>query len=114
MAHRAVVRGGQVGGTIMHSDRGTQGGFNWSSQHLDFLEVCDAVMGSGSWRFVQQNLRRTCPQEIRLFILLRVCDCVMVVGTLRPGLPSSRPQRAEEVGEEDSEECVEKVEVDVA
>lgn len=26
-------------GCIMHSDRGTQGGFNWSSQHLD-REVC--------------------------------------------------------------------------
>jgi len=28
--------------TIFHSDRGTQGGFNWSSQHLD-LEVCDGA-----------------------------------------------------------------------
>ena len=35
LAQAVAVRGGQVGGTIMHSDRGTQGGFKWSSQHLD-------------------------------------------------------------------------------
>lgn len=28
-------RDGHVAGCIMHSDRGSQGGFNWSSQHLD-------------------------------------------------------------------------------
>jgi transposase InsO family protein len=33
LAQAVAVRGGQVGGTIMHSDRGTQGGFNLSSQH---------------------------------------------------------------------------------
>jgi len=26
---------------IFHSDRGTQGGFNWSSQHFMIVEVCD-------------------------------------------------------------------------
>jgi transposase InsO family protein len=35
LAQAVAVRGGQVGGTIMHSDRGTQGGFNRWSQHLD-------------------------------------------------------------------------------
>ncbi|WUW68288.1 DDE-type integrase/transposase/recombinase (plasmid) [Streptomyces sp. NBC_01455] len=29
-----------VEGCIFHSDRGCQGGFNWSSQHLRELEVC--------------------------------------------------------------------------
>ena len=33
LAQAVAVRGGHVGGTIMHSDRGTQGGFNPSSQH---------------------------------------------------------------------------------
>jgi putative transposase len=33
LAQAVAVRNGQVGGTIMHSDRGAQGGFNWSSQH---------------------------------------------------------------------------------
>ncbi|HEY6574470.1 MAG TPA: hypothetical protein VI029_05975, partial [Mycobacterium sp.] len=33
LAQAVAVRGGLVGGTIMHSDGGTQGGFNWSSQH---------------------------------------------------------------------------------
>jgi putative transposase len=37
---RAVfVRGNRCCGTILHSDRGGQGGFNWSTQHLDFAEV---------------------------------------------------------------------------
>ena len=29
------TRGGSVAGTILHSDAGSQGEFNWSSQHLD-------------------------------------------------------------------------------
>ncbi|MER7470783.1 hypothetical protein [Micromonospora sp. NPDC000018] len=31
----AIARGGNVDGVIFHSDRGSEGGFNWSSQHLD-------------------------------------------------------------------------------
>ncbi len=31
----AVAMRGDVAGCIVHSDRGSQGGFNWSSQHLD-------------------------------------------------------------------------------
>src|SRR5680860_1295267 len=31
----AAVRGGQVGGVVFHSDKGGEGGFNWSSQHLE-------------------------------------------------------------------------------
>jgi hypothetical protein len=31
----AATRGGDVRGVIFHSDRGSEGGFNWSSQHLD-------------------------------------------------------------------------------
>jgi putative transposase len=34
-------------GTIVHSDRGSQGGFNWSSQHL-ILEVFDGSSSAGS------------------------------------------------------------------
>jgi putative transposase len=33
-------RDGDVAGCILHSDRGSQGGFNWSSQHLDDGGVC--------------------------------------------------------------------------
>jgi transposase InsO family protein len=33
LAQAVAVRGGQVGGTIMHSDHGAQGGFNRWSQH---------------------------------------------------------------------------------
>lgn len=31
----AISSRGEVTGTIIHSDQGVQGGFNWSSQHLD-------------------------------------------------------------------------------
>jgi len=30
-----VTRFGQIEGTVFHTDRGSQGGFQWSSQHLD-------------------------------------------------------------------------------
>ncbi|MGW3733589.1 DDE-type integrase/transposase/recombinase, partial [Streptomyces sp. NPDC005148] len=33
--NNAVARRENVAGCILHSDRGSQGGFNWSSQHLD-------------------------------------------------------------------------------
>ena len=32
-------------GTVIHSDQGTQGGFNWWSQHFVIKEVCD-----GCWK----------------------------------------------------------------
>ncbi|GAB2531703.1 hypothetical protein GCM10027268_00390 [Brachybacterium huguangmaarense] len=31
----ATSRRGEIAGCIVHSDRGSQGGFNWLSQHLD-------------------------------------------------------------------------------
>jgi putative transposase len=51
LAMAVAVRGGQVPGVILHTDRGSEGGFNWSSQHLDH-GVCDgtrqeAVAGAG-------------------------------------------------------------------
>jgi transposase InsO family protein len=33
--NNAVARRGDVAGCVVHSDRGSQGGFNWSSQHLE-------------------------------------------------------------------------------
>ncbi|WP_420094727.1 DDE-type integrase/transposase/recombinase [Nocardia asteroides] len=41
--NNAVARRGEVAGCVVHTDRGSQGGFNWSSQHLD----CGGV---GQWR----------------------------------------------------------------
>jgi hypothetical protein len=35
----AVARRVNVAGCVLHSDRGSQGGFNWSSQHLPVTEV---------------------------------------------------------------------------
>jgi putative transposase len=46
--HMAVaVRGGDVAGVIFHSDQGTQGGFNWLSQHL-VMEVMRDGCGQAS------------------------------------------------------------------
>jgi putative transposase len=45
-------QGRPIDGAIHHSDAGSQGGFNWSTQHLDFSEVCDGVREAvvrGSW-----------------------------------------------------------------
>ena len=43
------TRGSQVRGVVFHTDRGSQGGFNWWSQHLMMKEVhdecCDGSAG---------------------------------------------------------------------
>ena len=46
--NNAVARRDQVAGCIVHTDRGSQGGFNRSSQHLDFSEVCDGCVGAST------------------------------------------------------------------
>ena len=38
-----ATRGGRRDGTIFHSDRGAEGGFNRSSQHLENPEVRDGT-----------------------------------------------------------------------
>ncbi|MHA4820064.1 hypothetical protein ACXZ65_37590, partial [Streptomyces aculeolatus] len=43
----AVARRGQVAGCVVHSDRGSQGGFNRSSQHLLISEVLDGSSSAG-------------------------------------------------------------------
>ncbi len=48
----AVTRRGQVAGCIVHSDRGSQGGFNRSSQHLDLGGV---RRGHGGLEFEDQR-----------------------------------------------------------
>ncbi|MBB5617116.1 hypothetical protein BJ959_001776 [Chryseoglobus frigidaquae] len=42
----AIARRGDVAGCVVHSDRGSQGEFNWSSQHLD-QEVFDGSSSAG-------------------------------------------------------------------
>jgi len=51
-------RGGNVAGCILHSDRGSQGGFNWSSQHLDQ----EVEHGSASW--VDEGVDGTVADEV--------------------------------------------------
>ena len=41
-------RGQQLPGLRCHSDAGAQGGFNWSSQHFEIMEVCDGSSSTGS------------------------------------------------------------------
>uniref|UniRef100_UPI002453F590 DDE-type integrase/transposase/recombinase n=1 Tax=Nocardia farcinica TaxID=37329 RepID=UPI002453F590 len=42
----AVARRGEVAGCVVHTDRGSQGEFNWSSQHL-YQEVFDGSSSAG-------------------------------------------------------------------
>ncbi len=48
----AATRGGDVRGVIMHTDRGSEGGFNWSSQHPDLGGV---RRGHGGLEFEYQR-----------------------------------------------------------
>jgi putative transposase len=48
----AATRGGDVRGVIMHTDRGSEGGFNWSSQHPDLGGV---RRGHGGLEFEDQR-----------------------------------------------------------
>ncbi|WP_107471356.1 DDE-type integrase/transposase/recombinase [Streptomyces monashensis] len=48
----AATRGGHVRGVIMHTDRGSEGGFNWSSQHPDLGGV---RRGHGGLEFEDQR-----------------------------------------------------------
>jgi hypothetical protein len=47
----AISNRSPAGGAVIHSDHGSQGGFNWSSQHLDSGGVGWGRCGSGSGRF---------------------------------------------------------------
>ena len=53
----AMRRRGEPKGVIIHSDRGSQGGFNWLSQHLDEKGVSRWLPRTGVRRPV------TCPQR---------------------------------------------------
>jgi len=44
-------------GVVFHSDRGSQGGFNWSSQHLTMREVCDGATAAATRPGSQPGLR---------------------------------------------------------
>ena len=46
-----TARGQDAAGVVAHSDHGSQGGFKWSSQHLNGGGVCWGRCGSGSGRF---------------------------------------------------------------
>jgi hypothetical protein len=45
---RRAATGADVAGCIVHADRGSQGGFNWSSQHLVMMEVFDGSSAARS------------------------------------------------------------------
>ena len=71
-----VTRRDEVAGCILHSDRGSQGGFNWSSQHPQILEVFDddnAAMESFLMS-LQNNVRErqtwTTSEELRIEIVV--------------------------------------------
>ncbi len=45
--NNAVARRGDTAGCILHSDRGSQAGFNWSSQHPFSEVLCGSSTASG-------------------------------------------------------------------
>ena len=55
-------------GTIIHSDHGTQGGFNWSSQHLDHGGV---GVATADWK--QEDQR--CAGGLRVGSGVRIVRC---------------------------------------
>lgn len=72
----AVARRGDVDGCILHSDRGSQGGFNWSSQHLD-------RGGVRQWRPRTGRRRRVMCLRVRVGSGVRIGRCVR--RCVRPG-----------------------------
>ncbi|WP_202411140.1 DDE-type integrase/transposase/recombinase, partial [Brevibacterium rongguiense] len=57
----AATRRGDVAGCIVHSDRGSQGGFNWLSQHLDREVFND---GDGGLEQEDQRSARECASAV--------------------------------------------------
>jgi hypothetical protein len=53
----ATVRGGKtkINNVVFHTDRGSTGGFQWSSQHLDNGGVLGWDGGRGRWRYRQRR-----------------------------------------------------------
>ena len=62
-----AVRGGDIAGVVFHSDKGSQAGFNRSSQHLDDGGVRWGRCGSGSGRFgcIGARCRRRAGRRLR-------------------------------------------------
>ncbi|BCP09940.1 hypothetical protein MINTM020_20380 [Mycobacterium paraintracellulare] len=77
----AVARRGDVAGCILHSDRGSQGGFNRSSQHLD-------RGGVRQWRRRTGPRRRVMCPRVRVGSGVRIGRCVRLC--VRPGDLSPR------------------------
>ena len=78
--NNAVARRGVVAGCVVHSDRGSQGGFNWSSQHLD----CGGVQ---RWRRSIGLRRRAMSGRVRVGSGARTGRCVrrcVRLGDLNP------------------------------
>jgi transposase InsO family protein len=55
---------GEVAGCVVHADRGSQGGFNWSSQHLVIREVFDGASSAGSRSGVAAEVAVTGSSEV--------------------------------------------------
>lgn len=61
----AVAMRGDVAGCIVHSDRGSQGGFNWSSQHPEYGGVQEWRGRIGSQRRVTRVVEEQCGEELQ-------------------------------------------------
>ena len=61
--NNAVARRGDVAGCLLHTDRGSQGGFNWSSQH-PVAEVFSGASSAGSRSGVAAEVAVTGSSEV--------------------------------------------------
>ena len=59
---RRAAHGAEVAGCVVHSDRGSQGGFNWSSQHPLMSEVF--TDGDGGLEQEDQRCSRGCASAV--------------------------------------------------
>lgn len=59
---RRRIEGGDVAGCVVHTDRGSQGGFNWSSQHPLMSEVF--TDGDGGLEQEDQRCSRGCASAV--------------------------------------------------
>ena len=78
---RRRIEGHEVAGCILHADRGSQGEFNWSSQHLDDGGACGQTSGmdDGADRAVADAVARGAVASTRGGTRVLARDCEGIV-----------------------------------
>ena len=90
----AIILRGRPAGTIVHSDRGGQGGFNWSSQRLVMSEVLDG--SSSAERGSSGASAHEIPGDAAAAAVVNAASASSPRSSLRPSTPRphSRPEHS--------------------